>query len=120
MTAPIGREVGEAFEAVGNTVVDLLFVGIGLVIGLADTFGDDFWVAFAMASVLAIRALHASSIFEEFSTQRTAHDIVELLRNELVSLFLVNLFLFLADGTLAVETNIEGATVLELLGWREY
>lgn len=116
MTAPIGGDVGEALEAVGDTMVDLLLVGVGLVIGLADTFGDNFWVALAMASVLAIRALHASSIFEEFSTQRTAHDVVELLRNEFVSLFLVDLFFFLADSTLTVETDVKGSTVLELLG----
>lgn len=68
VAAPVGRDVGEALEAMGNAVVDLLLVGIGLVVGLADTLGDDLRVAFAMASVFAIRALHARSILEKFST----------------------------------------------------
>lgn len=100
-------------------MVDLLFVGVGLVVGLADTLGDNLRVAFAVAGVFAIRALHARSILEEFSAQRTAHDVVELLGNELVTLLLVNLFLLLADSTLTIETNVEGTAVLKLLGYTE-
>lgn len=120
VAAPVGRDVGEALETVGNTVVDLLLVGVGLVVGLADTLGDNLRVAFAMAGVLAICALHTSSVLEEFSAERTAHDVVELLGNELVTLLLVNLFLLLADSTLTVETDVEGTAVLELLGYTEH
>lgn len=118
MATPVGRKVGEALETVGNAVIDLLLIGIGLVVCLADTLGDHLGVTFFVAGVLAIRALHAGSILEEFSTKRTAHDVVELLGNELVTLLLVNLLLLLTDGTLTVETDIEGATILHLLSYR--
>lgn len=112
MAAPVGRNVGEAFPAVGNPMVDLFLVRVGLVVRLADTLGNDLGVAFAMASVLAIRTLHARGVFEELSTQSAAHDVVELLGDELVTLLLVNLFLLLAHGTLTVETDVERTTVL--------
>jgi hypothetical protein len=116
VAAPVGGDVGEALETVRDAVVDLLLVGIGLVVRLADTFGDNLLVALAVAGILAVRALHARSVLEELSAQRTAHDVVELLGDELVTLLLVNLFLLLTHGTLTVETNVEGPTILELLG----
>lgn len=100
----------------GNPVVDLLLVGIGLIVCLADTLGDNLGIAFAMASILAVRALHTCGVLEEISTQRTAHDVVELLGDKLVALLFVDLFLLLADGTLSVETNVEGTAILQLLG----
>jgi hypothetical protein len=44
-------------------MIDLFLVGIRLVIRFADTLRDDFRIAFAMARVFAISALHASSVF---------------------------------------------------------
>lgn len=117
VAAPVGGDVGEALETVRNAVVDLLLVGVGLVVRLADTLGDDLLVALAVAGILAVRTLHARSVLEELSAQRAAHDVVELLGNELVALLFVNLFLLLAHGTLAVETDIERPTVFELLGY---
>ena len=116
MTAPVRGDVGESFEAVGNAVIDLLLVRVGLVIGLADTLGDDLGVTLAMTGVLAIRTLHACGILEEFSTQRTAHDVVELLSDELVALLLVHLFLLLANGTLTIKTDVKGTAILQLFG----
>lgn len=116
MAAPVGGDVGEPFEAMGNAVVDLLLVWVGLVVCLADTLCDNLGVALAVTGVLAIRALHACSILEEFSAQRTAHDVVELLGDKLVALLFVNLLLLLAHGTLTVQTNVERTTVLQLLG----
>ena len=116
VATPVGGDVGEAFETMGNAVVDFLFVRIGLVVGLADTLGDDLGIALFVASVLAIRTLHACGILEEFSTKRTAHDVVELLRDELVALLLVDLFLLLAHGTLTVKTDVKGTAVLQLFG----
>lgn len=52
----------------GDPVVDLLLIGIGFIVGLADTLGDNLGVAFSMASILAIRALHTRSVLEEIST----------------------------------------------------
>lgn len=68
VTAPVRRDVGKAFESVGNTVVDFLLVRIGLVIGFADTLGDNLGVTLFVAGVFAIRTLHAGSILEKFST----------------------------------------------------
>lgn len=116
MATPVGRDVGEALETVGNAVVDLFLVGVGLVVRFADTLGHDLGVALAMASVFTIRTLHARGVLEEFSTERTAHNVVELLCDELVALLLVNLFLLLTHGTLTIETNVEGAAILQLLG----
>lgn len=100
----------------GDAVVDLLLVGVGLIVGFADTLGNNLGVTLAVTGVLAIRTLHACSILEEFSAQRTAHDIIELLSDELVALFLVDLLLLLADGTLAVKTDVKRTTILQLFG----
>ena len=43
-----------------DAVIDLLFVGVRFIVGLADTFGDDLGITFGVAGVLAICALHAS------------------------------------------------------------
>lgn len=68
MATPVCGNIGKSLEAMGNTVVDLLLVGVGLIVGLADTLCDNLGVTLAVTGVLAIRALHASSILEEFST----------------------------------------------------
>lgn len=98
-------------------MVDFLLVRIGLVVGFADTLGDNLGVTLAVAGVLAIRTLHASSILKEFSTQCTAHNVVKLLGDELVALLLVNLLLLLANSTLTVKTNVKGTAVLQLFGY---
>lgn len=98
-------------------MVDLLLVGIGFVIGFADTLGDDLRITFTVTSVLAISTLHTGCVFQEIAAKSTAHDVVELLRNELVSLLLVDFFLLLADSTLTVQSNVEWSPVLQLLGY---
>lgn len=115
MAAPVGRDVGKSFETMRDTVVDLLLVGIGLVVGLADTLGDDLGITFAMTSIFAIGTLHAGSILQEIAAKSTTHDVVKLLRDELVSLLLVDFFLLLADGTLTVQSDIEWSSILQLL-----
>ena len=120
VTAPVGGEVGETFEAVRNPVVDLLLVWIGLVVRLTDTLGDNLGVAFAVAGVFAVRTLHPRRVFEEVSAQRTAHDVVELLSDELVALLLVDLLLLLPHGTLSIEADVEGTTILELFGYTRH
>lgn len=60
MTAPVGAHIGERFEAVGNTMVQLLFIWVGFCIGLAYTLGDYFPVALLVAGVFAILTLHTS------------------------------------------------------------
>ena len=90
-----------------NAVVDLGLVRIGLVIGLRNALGDDFAIASLVAGKLAVRALHASRILEQFSAQRAAHDVVELLLDELVAILLVDFFLALTDGTLATQPLVK-------------
>lgn len=79
VATPICTHVRELFEAMRNTVIDLLLVWIRFCIGFAYTLGNDAGIAFRMASVLAILALHTSRIFEKVPTQCTTHNIVELL-----------------------------------------
>lgn len=116
MTAPIRRNIGKVFETMRDAMVDFFFIGISLVVGFADTLCDDFRVALAMASVFTILALHPSGILEELSTERTTHNVVELLSNEFVSLFLVDFFFPLTNRTLPIQTNIEWPAILQLFG----
>ena len=119
MTTPIGRDVGKSFETMRNAVVDLLLVGIGLIIGLANTLGDNLGITLAMASILAIGTLHASCVFQKVTAKSTAHNVVKLLRNELVSLLFVNFFLLLSDSALTVQSNVERSSILQLLGYTQ-
>lgn len=119
MATPVGRDVSEPFKPMRNAVVDFLLVGIGLVVGLANTLGDNLGVTFAMASILAVGALHPSCVFQEVAAKGTAHNIIELLRNELVALLFVDLFLPLSDSTLAIQTNVEWSSILQLLGCKQ-
>jgi hypothetical protein len=96
-------------------MVDLFFVWVGLVVGFADAFGDDLGIAFGVTSVLAISTLYTGRVLEEISAKCTAHDVVELLLDELVSLLLVHHFFLLANGSLAVEANIERSSGTSLL-----
>ena len=100
-------------------MIDFFLIRIGLVVGFTDTFRDDFRVTFAMASVFTILALHAGGIFEELPAERTTHDIVELLGNEFMSLFLVDLFFSLTNRTLSIETNVEWPAIFQLFGWMQ-
>jgi len=116
VTTPIGRDIGESLEAMRNTVVDLLLVGVRFVVGLADTLGDDLWITLSVTGIFTVGTLHAGSIFQEIATKRTTHDVVELLRHKLVALLLVNFFLSLADGTLSIQTDVERPAIFQLFG----
>jgi hypothetical protein len=116
MTTPIGRDIGEPIPTMRNAVIDFLLVRVCLVVGFADTLRDDLRVALSVASVFAVGALHASRIFQEIAAKSTTHDVVELLRNELVTLLFVDFFLSLSDCTLTVETDVERSSILQLFG----
>jgi hypothetical protein len=116
MAAPIGRDISKGLEPMRDAVVDFLFVWIGLIVGLANTLGDHFGITLAMAGVLAVGALHAGGVLQEIAAKRTAHNIVELLGDEFVSLLLMYLFFLLADSSLSVEADIEWSPILQLLG----
>ncbi len=85
-------------------MVDLFLVRIGLVVRLADALCDDFRVAFCVAGVLTVCALHSSRVLKEVTTKRTAHNVVELLLDKFVALLFVNFFLLLSNSSLSVET----------------
>ena len=107
MATPVRPNVGEVFKAVRNAMVDLFLILVCLIIRLADTFCDNFGIALCMTSIFAVCTLHAGRVFEEVPTKRASHDIVKLLLDELVALFLVNFFLFLSNGSLSIQTDIE-------------
>lgn len=92
-------------------MVDLLLVGIGLRVTLADTLRNHTRITLCMTSVLAILTLHACRVLEEISAKRTTHDVVELVLYELVSVHLVNLLLALTNSTLSAKTEVNGAAV---------
>lgn len=115
VTAPIGTDVRKLLESMRNPMIDLLLIWIGLCVRLADALCNDARITFRMAGVLAVLALHTRRIFEKLATQRTTHDIVELLRHELVSVHLVHNLFALANGTLSVKPEIEWTAVVCLL-----
>jgi hypothetical protein len=115
MTAPVGSHIRERLEPVRDTMVDLLLVRVGLGVALADALGDDARVALRVAGILAVFALHTGGIFQELTTESTAHDVVELLLHKLVAVHLVNFLLTLSDSALSAKTKVDGAAVLVLL-----
>ena len=118
MTAPIGGYVRISLKTMWYTMVNFLLVRVGLIVRLAYAFGDDFGITFLVASVLAICALHACGVLEEITAKRTAHNIIELLRDEFVSLLLVYFLLFLANSALAIETDVELPPSFHLFRYR--
>ena len=112
MAAPIRTHIREPFEPMMDAVVQLGLVGIGLGVGLGYTFRDYLAVALLVACVLAVSALHTSSIFEEVSTICTSHDVIKLLLHELVTILLVNLFFALSYRSFATQSNVERFLVL--------
>lgn len=85
MTTPIGSDVRKHLEAMWDPVVDLLFVRVCLRIGLTDTLGDDFRIAFLVTCVFAVCALHPRRVLQKFPTEGATHYVVELLLYELVA-----------------------------------
>ena len=115
MAAPVRREIGEGLEAMGNAVIDLLLVRVGLGVALTNALGDDAGITFGVARVLAVLALHASGILEELPAEGATHDVVELALDELVSVHLVHFLLALSNGASSVKTQIKRPAVLVLL-----
>jgi hypothetical protein len=66
---------------------------------------------------MTIRALHASGVFEQFSTKRTSHDVVELLSDKLMAVQLMYLFLPRSDSAFTMQTSsIEWSSFARLFG----
>ena len=102
MAAPIRPHVGEVLESVWDTMIELLLIGVGFRIRFADTFGDDLGVAFFVARIFAILALHTGGVFQKFSAKSTTHDIVELLEHKFMAVKFMDLFFALADGAFTI------------------
>lgn len=81
-------------------MVDLGLIWICLCCRLGNAFCNDFPVASLMTRKFTVGTLHTSSIFEEFSTECTSHDVVKLLLDKFVAILLVDFFFLLADSTL--------------------
>ena len=88
-------------------MVQFRLVWICLCVRLCDTLGHHLGVTLLVASVLAIRTLHAGSVLEEFATKCTTHNVVELLLHEFVAVLLDDLFFALANGALSSKSGIE-------------
>ena len=71
-----------------------------------------------MASILAVRALHASRVLEKLAAESTAHDVVKLLLHELVTILLDDLLLSLANGTFTTKSDIKRLLVLGMFDCR--
>jgi hypothetical protein len=87
-----------------DAMIELLLLRVGLVVCFADTLCNDVPVAFLVTSVLAVRTLHTSRVFQEVSTQSASHDVVELLLHELVAVHFVHFFLSRTDSALTIQT----------------
>lgn len=70
-----------------------------------------------MTSIVAVRTLHSSSIFEEFAAKRATHDVVELLLHKLVTILLNDLFFTLANSTFPAKTYVECLLVMRVFGF---
>ncbi len=86
-------------------MINLLFVRISLCIRLAYTLRDHTRIALRVASIFTVLALHARGILEEIAAQRTSHNVIELLLDELVAVHLVNFLLPLPNGALATKSS---------------
>lgn len=96
-------------------MVDLLLLGVGLGIRLADTFGNNAGVALRVAGIFAVLALHTGRVLEEVTTECTAHDVVELPLHKLVSIHIVNFLLSLANSTLSTQSGAKFSFVVRRL-----
>lgn len=66
MATPIGSYISDGFEAMGNAVIESVFVSVLVGIGLGYTFGNHLRKALSMACVLTIFTL-ITTVHHEFS-----------------------------------------------------
>lgn len=114
MTTPIGTEIRVSFESMWYAMIELFFIWIRLGIGFTDAFRDHLGETVFMASILAILALHTSSIFEKLATEGTTHNAVELLSHKFMAVQFLYFFFPLSHCTLAVKADIKWSPVLAL------
>ena len=98
-------------------MIELLFIRIRFCIGFTDALCNDFGVTILVACILAVLTLHAGGVFHKVATQCTAHDTVELLKNKLMPILFLHLFLALSDGTFTIKAKIEWSSVVGLFSY---
>ena len=103
VTAPIGAQVCGGFKSVGNAMVEFFLFRVRFGIRFRYALGNHFLVALFVASIFAVRALHASGILEKFAAERAPHDVVKLLLHELVAIHLVDFFLLCSNSTFSPQ-----------------
>lgn len=92
-------------------MIDLLLVWVGFGVTLADTLCNHAGIALGMAGVLAVLALHAGGVLEEIAAKRAAHNVVELVLDELVAVHLVDFLLALTNSALSAKSKVNRAAV---------
>ena len=97
-------------------MVQFFLIRVGFRIRLADTFCNNFRIAFFVASIFAVLALHSCGVFKKVSTESATHDVVKLLEHEFVAVQFVNLFLSLTNSAFAIESNVKWSSILDLFG----
>lgn len=103
MAAPVWAQVRVRLESVGDVVVNLVLIALGLNVRLRDALCEDFGVAVLVTHVAAVVALVAVARDQELVAERTEDDLEELALDKLVAVHLVDLALALLDGSLAAE-----------------
>lgn len=103
VATPVCADVGQGFEAMRDTVIDLLFVPITSV-RLGYTFRDDLLITFLVTRVSTIFALISEGIQEEIVAESAEHKLVKLSLYEFMSVHLVDLAFTFANGALTTET----------------
>lgn len=97
-------------------MVELGFVWVCFGIRLRNTFSDHPRVALLVTCVVAVSTLHTSRVFEEVAAESAAHDVVELLLHELVTILLDHVFLTLTNSSLSTKADIEWCLILRMFG----
>ena len=67
------------------SVVQFGLVRVTFRIRLTNAFSNDFRIASLVAHVFAICTLHARLVLEQKTAESTTHDVVDLLRDEFVT-----------------------------------
>ncbi|KAH3677405.1 hypothetical protein OGATHE_000879 [Ogataea polymorpha] len=104
MTTPFRASVCDLLKSMRNSVIELCFFWRRICAGSGNALINNVLVALLMAQKSAIFTLE-STVSEEIATNCTAHDVVELLLDELVAVVLVNFLFSLTNGTMTSQAT---------------
>lgn len=106
VATPFGTSIQHRLESMWDTVVQLGFIWVNIVVGFRNTFRDHLLVAFFVAQELTVLALEPG-VSQELSTQCTAHDIVELFLDKLMAQLFEDFLFLLTDGPVTAQGSHE-------------